>query len=556
MTISEQAQRNVVAVSGFANPLPLSNVYVEDADHLAVFADTTALTYGVDYTVSNLQDGNGPEVTITSPESFAGSDYFVVMHTPPLDQGADLSVGGQFGLVYEVALDAIMRRVQVLQERIARTATLPVNADPATAITILGPDEGKVLLWDEDGNLANSEYGLDAVAAAAAAAAATATAAAATATGAASTATTAAGQAEYWAGQAEYWAAQAEAIAGIDLSIYMQRSANLGDLTDLGDAWTNMGLGTAAGYSVAALPLSDAATTALGNKFDKAGGSITGEVTQAMATPYFKQQNTSTNTQFAVATNNGYTFFYCSSNAGYTTGTGQFYFGGYDAGANATVKVLYGGVWKEAWHDGNVAARMGAVSLLSPLTGSETVPITGASALRRTTTGAIAALAGGAPAGQIMLFAANSPPTGYLEADGSAVSRTTYATLFAAIGTTFGSGDGSSTFNIPDLRGEFIRGWDNGRGVDSGRAFGSAQSADMATHGHTGSLASNGAHTHTYYHSGAGIGSHYPQSASYTNTYSGTTSSAGSHTHTLTINDHTGTETRPRNIALLPCIKY
>jgi hypothetical protein len=81
------------------------------------------------------------------------------------------------------------------------------------------------------------------------------------------------------------------------------------------------------------------------------------------------------------------------------------------------------------------------------------------------------------PAGTIQYFAGSSAPDGYLKANGATISRTTYADLFTAIGTTFGVGDGSTTFGIPDLRGEFARGWDDARGVDSGRAFGSAQNA-------------------------------------------------------------------------------
>ncbi len=79
------------------------------------------------------------------------------------------------------------------------------------------------------------------------------------------------------------------------------------------------------------------------------------------------------------------------------------------------------------------------------------------------------------PAGTVIHTAASSAPDGYLKADGSAVSRTTYSDLFAAISTTYGSGNGSSTFNLPDLRGEFVRGLDDGRGVDTDRALGSAQ---------------------------------------------------------------------------------
>ncbi|HFC8531564.1 TPA: phage tail protein [Neisseria lactamica] len=79
------------------------------------------------------------------------------------------------------------------------------------------------------------------------------------------------------------------------------------------------------------------------------------------------------------------------------------------------------------------------------------------------------------PSGAVMYFARTTAPDGWLKANGAAVSRTAYAALFAAIGTTYGTGDGRTTFNLPDLRGEFIRGWDDGRGIDSGRTLGSAQ---------------------------------------------------------------------------------
>ena len=72
-------------------------------------------------------------------------------------------------------------------------------------------------------------------------------------------------------------------------------------------------------------------------------------------------------------------------------------------------------------------------------------------------------------------YASSTVPTGWLECNGAAVSRTTYANLFAATGTSWGVGNGTTTFNLPDTRGEFIRGWDHGRGVDIGRAFASAQ---------------------------------------------------------------------------------
>lgn len=95
------------------------------------------------------------------------------------------------------------------------------------------------------------------------------------------------------------------------------------------------------------------------------------------------------------------------------------------------------------------------------------------------------------PPGVVFPYAGPIPPSGWLLADGSEVSRTTYARLFAAIGTTYGAGDGSTTFNLPDLRGEFIRGLDNARGVDAGRALGSAQQDDLKSHSHRFKTSSN-----------------------------------------------------------------
>ena len=91
-------------------------------------------------------------------------------------------------------------------------------------------------------------------------------------------------------------------------------------------------------------------------------------------------------------------------------------------------------------------------------------------------------LLGMVPSGTVLYFAGQTAPAGWLKANGAAVSRTAYAALFAAIGTTYGAGDGRSTFNLPDLRGEFLRGWDDGRGVDAGRALGSAQAHALQSH--------------------------------------------------------------------------
>lgn len=78
----------------------------------------------------------------------------------------------------------------------------------------------------------------------------------------------------------------------------------------------------------------------------------------------------------------------------------------------------------------------------------------------------------GVPAGCIMPFAGATAPDGWLLCHGQAVSRTTYVDLFAAIGTAYGPGDGSTSFNLPDLRGRVAAGRDDMGGVDAGRLVG------------------------------------------------------------------------------------
>jgi microcystin-dependent protein len=89
------------------------------------------------------------------------------------------------------------------------------------------------------------------------------------------------------------------------------------------------------------------------------------------------------------------------------------------------------------------------------------------------------------PVGAIIPMAAPSVPAGFLECNGATLKRSDYPALFSLIGTTYGAGDSSTTFLLPDLRGEWIRGWDNGRTVDSGRAFGAFQDKDTSTSTHT-----------------------------------------------------------------------
>ena len=109
------------------------------------------------------------------------------------------------------------------------------------------------------------------------------------------------------------------------------------------------------------------------------------------------------------------------------------------------------------------------------------------------------------PSGALMPYAGTSAPTGFLLCDGSAVSRTTYATLFSAISTTYGSGDGSSTFNLPDLRGRVIAGQDDMGGASANRLTnqtGGLNGDDLGATGgsetHTLTTAQLASHTHTF----------------------------------------------------------
>ncbi|SOC40100.1 tail collar domain [Rhizobium subbaraonis] len=210
------------------------------------------------------------------------------------------------------------------------------------------------------------------------------------------------------------------------------------------------------------------------------------------------------------------------------------------------------------------------------------------------------------PPGAVSAFARNSAPSGWLKCNGAAVSRTTYAGLFSAIGTAFGAGNRSTTFNVPELRGEFIRGWADGRSVDTGRVFGSTQAHAFDEHTHTGTTASNshshtgttssdshshtgttnsgGSHNHTvsgqtpastqsvidpgnqilYASDGANSrstntstdGSHSHGFTTSTDSHSHSfTTNTDTHSHSFTTNAAGGSETRPRNVALLYCIK-
>lgn len=160
------------------------------------------------------------------------------------------------------------------------------------------------------------------------------------------------------------------------------------------------------------------------------------------------------------------------------------------------------------------------------------------------------------PTGAVFHFAASSAPTGYLKANGDTIPNGSgtvqgvtadFSALYAVIGSTYGSAG-----QLPDLRGEFLRGWDDSAGVDSGRTFGSSQTDSTALPNNPFGTSNPGNHNHSYV-TNQGTGGGQGGGGADTGSTSKTTSDNGAHTHTINGGDP---ETRPRNIALLACIKY
>lgn len=151
---------------------------------------------------------------------------------------------------------------------------------------------------------------------------------------------------------------------------------------------------------------------------------------------------------------------------------------------------------------------------------------------------ALIAKASALPVGSIVAFPVDSPPPGFLELDNSVKSSATYPDLSAYLGGKFNKGDeGVGNFRLPEARGEFLRGWDHGRGVDPGRAIGTLQSDLFGSHSHTHAADNSKGISNVTVGTVAGSGQ-------YAVTNSGNvTGSTG------------GSETRPRNVAVMWCIK-
>ncbi|SFP44003.1 Phage Tail Collar Domain [Variovorax sp. OK605] len=151
--------------------------------------------------------------------------------------------------------------------------------------------------------------------------------------------------------------------------------------------------------------------------------------------------------------------------------------------------------------------------------------------------------------GVVGYTAASVPPSGWLKRNGAAVSRTIYAALFQAIGIDYGAGNGATTFNLPEARGEFDRGWDEGRGIDPGRIRGTKQPDALQGHVHDNSMSIStivGGDNQGYT-----VGSIYTSNAA---SQRGALAIPGTHASYTPV--RVAAETRPSNVAYLPIIKF
>ena len=158
------------------------------------------------------------------------------------------------------------------------------------------------------------------------------------------------------------------------------------------------------------------------------------------------------------------------------------------------------------------------------------------------------------PVGTIAFFANGTPPLGWIKANGAEISRTVYSNLFAAIGTGYGAGDGKTTFKLPDLRGEFVRVWDDGRGIDANRALGLPQ-ADAIQHWFA-ELTIQRAQVEGVERTNGAVeflnGAEYGFNPTNQGGWAVSTARLGP---AVKNSARTAAETRPRNIALMACIK-
>ena len=177
-------------------------------------------------------------------------------------------------------------------------------------------------------------------------------------------------------------------------------------------------------------------------------------------------------------------------------------------------------------------------------------PTSGDHLARKSYVDSVAGSGASVPTGSVITWLTATPPSGYLECDGSVINRTTYASLFAVIGTSFGVGDGSTTFGLPDFRGEFLRGFDNGAGNDPDAAS-RTDRGDGTTGDNVGTKQADATDVN-----GLSASTTATENAQSLQPNTGGAHDLSRGPSAVVTVSSTDNETRPRNVAVMYCIKF
>lgn len=149
MTVTEKSSRKRISGSGWTNPLQ-HDFLLENASYVEVYADDLLLSLGDDYTVEDVLNPAGYEVVINNPDLWDDIEFWTLSVVMPVDQPADISLGGSFGARYEAALDATTRRLQYVYDLTKRSPVVDPTGDPEIVYTFPAPEPGLSLVGRTD----------------------------------------------------------------------------------------------------------------------------------------------------------------------------------------------------------------------------------------------------------------------------------------------------------------------------------------------------------------------------------------------------------------------
>lgn len=516
MTVTAGTSRSDYLGDGVQTEFPVGFQALVDAD-LAVYltdpADIsypTKLVFNTQYTVAgDLAAGTAAVHLVTPP---ASGIQVSILRDIAISQATNYEQYDDFPAdSHERALDKLTMICQALNEKFGRAVTYPVGST-LTGTTIPEPEAGQVLVWNaEETALINGPTATQVANANTAAIAAEASAV--VSSNAAAAAVTAQGLAE----AAQVSAESAEtACAGYQAAVQTEGATQIGLVQAEGAAQVATVAASAQSYI-------DLAQEWAENPEDDA---VTGHPGEYSAYHWSEKAKAAASGGAVKVSANDTTPGYLEAKVVASTGIVMATQG---EGANETR---------------SIAADVGtAANKILQLNASAQIPAVNGSLLTGLTAAQISGLPSSMPTGAVIAVAFAAAPSGFLQCDGAAINRTTYAALFAVIGTRHGYGDNSTTFNLPDYRGRFLRGWSQATTRDPDRATRTAMATGGLTGDNVGSVQADEFKSHT--HAGNIIKSGGSQIGSTT----GTLSQAA-------IGATGGAETRPINANVLYCIKY